>query len=434
VYSRSGVLESELAVELDNPAETIDASDVGDGTVYRKFLVRSYYTSDRWFRAGPELWGYILRTKETRSPRMDRSNGAFSISGGGGAAPGLGDWDNYIQRINITIGLDGSSGSVALDKYAFADQTDYPPQDIGALTIDMHGGDSPIYNPVANRRIFSGLAIGVADSTSGASDSWTVQLFGMERKLDDVKLINAPFWDGDKVGDVADYLAWYSGMNISFEHGNRNIPLPKSWDLENPFVNFSLGTSVIEAFRQIAEWSMHYFIIQKDGVGYFYLKDGTGLPKVVTQGTSTLHTYEEKVALNRDNTPIFDSVYNTYASLGVSPGASTGQRSPNGFTLLPDVIFEKKQSTPPLPWSKVFVWTSPGLLPTKKLLEQHNINKLVGRTYMNAGSISIPGNSTVELFDRLTIDDKTWYVYEYSHDVDFQSKTWTTNLSIANIP
>jgi hypothetical protein len=439
VYSMNGVGATTVSVANSGIAESIVGSGSG-GMEYRKFTFTVDSTAiGEWKRRGPEVFGYILRSKEVVDLDIDNANGTFSLPYSGGAVSGA-SWSDYITKISVSTGIDGTTGTITLDKYAMAGQTDYPDQAIGAVSININGGISPSTDtPIRTGRIFTGLAMGVNDNTSEGSDTWTIQLYGLEKKLEDIKLVNAPFWDGDQIGGVADWLSKYGGLATNWTYGTRTVELPRSTDFESPYVNFVLGTSVLEALRSIADMALHRFCIQKDGYGYFYSADNDyNIPDVIRTGSSTLHTFNSTVVETRDNTPSFENLYNTFATVGVESIGSIGGRDfvPQSANVVPGVFFSKVTNEEPrVPWSKLFVWSEQGVFTHTDLEAEHQRNmKRGGRTYQLTGGMTIAGNADIMLFDRVSADGTIWYVESVAHEVDLVAKTWRTTLGLGRNP
>ena len=405
----------------------IEGSEADDGTVCYKIDFEIFNDNSKmWIRRGVETWGFILETTQTtKSPLVQNSNGNFGGLTFGDGAISLPMWYEYITDMNISLGMESCTGSINLDKYAMMDQSVEPDQKIGGLKIDVNGGNE---NVIRGGRVFSGIAMEISDNLSEGSDTLTISLFGLEKKLDDIKLVNAPFWDGDEIGDVADWLGAYGGIQISFAHGDRKLPLPRSSDFEKPAINFTMGTSVIEALRKIAGYTNQTFAIQKDSIGYFYLNDDYGIPKISYNGL--IHNYTSSQVITVANNPTFVNMYNTYMTIGLI-GGSQGGTSPMTNNVFPALRFDHKKTEPNYPWSRIFVSGEQGYLTSADLDRLHELNMKAGAHYQMTGSIVVPGNAQANLFDRIKVDDEEYYIHSIGHSISFQSKEWTTSFQVS---
>lgn len=453
-------------------AKFIEGSEQTDGTGYYRFdftIEPDPGTSGTsgtgsngtsyWPRRCLETWGFIMATTEkqfnSRKQKIKNGNGTFSLTPSGGAVEGL-EWYEYITDISVNLTLEGCSGQLNLDKYAMLGQDGEVEQSIGGITIEMTGGNPSV---ITTGTIFNGIAMEIQESLSAESDSLTVSLYGLEKKLSDMKLVNAPFWDGDELGDVADWLSSYGGIEISFNAplgssggggsaGDRTTPLPRSVDFEKPAINFPMGTSVLDALQKIASLTNHTFIIQADGIGYYYQNSDDGIPNIVY--TSTEHTFTSKDVINVNKQPVYSNMYNAYLTVGlisVINNATVGSKaSPLDTNVMPGFIYENKVTEPDYPWARIMVSGEQGYVTPTDLEDFHNRNVKLGSHYMMTGGITIPGNADIKILDRIKIDDsgtggssgtsgeKTLYVHAITHNISFQSGEWTTTLQVASAP
>jgi hypothetical protein len=114
-------------------------------------------------------------------------------------------WSNFITKCNVQCGLDGVNGQIVLDGYALYGSTVFskimPSQSVGGISIAADGGT-----------IFKGFAMEIAKSSQENNYDVTINLAGVQKKLQDMKLINCPFFDGDKLSDINNYFMAYSGV------------------------------------------------------------------------------------------------------------------------------------------------------------------------------------------------------------------------------
>ena len=415
-----------LKIKNDGVASLVGEVDSSGMQMYRyDFEIKITGDDIIWQRRAGECWGYSQKkTIEEKEKPVLTANGTFNMEFGTGAVA-YSTWGDYIQSISISIGMTGTSGSITLDKYAMMQQNAQVTQSIGGIKISISGGNTIV---LKSGLVFSGIAMEIGDNVSSGSDTLTTTLYGLEKKLSDIKLINIPFWDGDKVSVVANFLSEYSGIEISFTYGDGDAPLPRSENVEAPAVNFAMGTSAFDAFNSIAEYTNHRFVIQSDGIGYFYSQNAYGLPNQCYEGT--LHTYTGNVAISFNGSPNFANLHNTFYTVGIIVENDGGRNMPKTDSLLPSIKFDRKLSTPNIPWSKVFMKGEQGFLTQKKLEELHIRNQRIGLNYMQTGNVTIPGNADILIFDRIAIDGEIYYVHAVNHNIDLQSKSWTTSLSL----
>lgn len=417
---------------VDNEATLIEGSEDGNGFAYYKYVFEFTNEENKWTRRGAEAWGYIQKSTERTVLSIPNYNGPLALSDlpvtSDGAAPHLDEWSNYIKSISINISFDSMSGSIVLDKYAMVGQNVLPPQSVGGIQITIDGGGEILHggNPV-----FSGLYMGISDSDNNSSDEWTIPLVGMEQKLEDIKLVNIPFWDGDDVYKVTDYLASYGGITISYADGGAPMTdLPRSVDFTAPAINFPTGTTVIEAVRQCAEWSNHIFMIQADGTGYMYELNDEGIAKKVYN--STIHNYETTIAESINTTPVFDNMYNNVTTVGLVVGELGSRDLLTQNQFFPRIKNTKHNLTDPnFSWLKMFVSGEDGVMTEDEIERLHKINEKKTKKYVQTGSITVPGDSRPRLLDRIKIGDRDMgYIHNISHNIDFSAKTWTTSFSV----
>lgn len=373
------------------------------------------------------------------------------------------NWLDFATQIQINHGLDGTSGSITLDKFMMMDQNKKPDQVIGALTLVAHNGHysgtnkftvNSSYSSLPDGQIFKGYGMEIQDS----SDTLAVRLVGIQKKLSDMKLVNCPFWDGDRVFSggsdaVLTYMKSYSGCdlqyvsNFSSGAGNvDNIILPRSWNWESPSTNFVLGTPVLDALREIAKKINHQFIIQPDGRGYFYYMNEYGYPTWVDNGSNVAKVINESDIISFDITPYLENRYNTFLTLGllVKKESDTQKLMPDGVKpgmLLSRTSIQKGD----YPWSRIITNSESGNVTIEDLEKFHKTNVRFGSSQIFSGSVTIPGWHGFFLFDRLNIvcdngsmsngnySTLNFYITGITHNLNFQTKEWTTSLNIAQI-
>ena len=368
-------------------------------------------------------------------------------------------WEKFITNVSVQHGLDGTTGTLTLDKYLMMRLNLSPFQVIGALTLvaqngfynqdgtTMNGGTHTIV-PYEQYELpwgqfFKGYAMEIQDQVSDSSSTLNVRLVGIQKKLADMKLVNCPFWDGDAVftsgvDGVLNYFISYTGCRLKYvpEFSKQGVSvndiiLPRSWDWKAPAVNFVLGTPCLDALREIAKKINHQFIIQPDGCGYFYHMDRYGCPEWVYNGP-IVATFTENDIISMDISPYLENRYNTFLTMGILAKRETqdGSLFPAGEE--PGMKFSQVSITSNnYPWSRIYTFAEPGIVTIKELEEFHRINVQFGTSEIFQGNVTIPGCHAFCLFDRIMIGAVSFYLTGINHNLNMQTKEWTTSLSVA---
>lgn len=394
-------------------------------------------------------------------------NGLFSTYRKGSNLDNKGrSWIDYVTNVSVTHGLDGTSGSMTLDKYLMMDDlVDRPVQSIGAVTlcgknIVKYGERSSTNNPypsLPDGQFFRGYAIETADSQSSGGSDLTVSLTGIQTKLAQMALVNTPYWDGDRVfgknssdiDSVLNYFISYSGCDLRYVNefslgttaGNddidrrKEIVLPRSFDYQSPAVHFNMGTSCLDGLKEIARMINHQFVIQPDGRGYFYGMDVMGCPVWVKKGP-VRWTYDESEILSLRLAPYLENKYNAFLTLSLL-GTNTSKQGgviPEGTA--PGMMFSEIDDDDSYPWCRVVTNRENGILTRSQLEKLHLVNVGFGRSQIFTGSITVPGRNEFYIFDKIRIihgnSEEVFYIYGITHSVNMQTKEWTTELQIAD--
>ena len=392
-------------------------------------------------------------------------------SSGTTSTPNTGaEWTDYITSVNVSHGLDGTSGSITIDKFMMMDLAKKPSQSIGALTLvannglyksggETRNGKSYTYNRSGNYpalpwgQIFRGYGMEISDNVSEGNGSLTIKLIGIQKKMSDMKLVNCPFWDGDAVFSaegsndpdaVLSYMISYSGCDLkhirAFSDSGTSVEdiiLPRSFDWQAPSTNFVLGTPVLDAVKEIAKKINHQFVIQPDGRGYFYHMDDYGCPEWVRNGPIVM-SYKESDIISMDIAPYIENRYNTFLTLGllVKNDTEAKQIVPDGCK--PGMKFSGvKPRTDDYPWSRIITNRESGLVTIKDLERFHKTNVKFGSSDVFQGTIVVPGFHGFFIFDKIQIEcdnsvNLQFYITGINHNINLQTKDWTTSLSVAS--
>ena len=402
------------------PPSVIDSGKSGEfqDTTYRYATWQMEVASKDFQRTAGEIFSYILETKETRQYSIKNGNGNFVLTWTGGVPgdPSPTVWTDYIKSVSVTIGIDGSSGQVSDDKYSVAGQDAVANQCIGAFVLEAIGGKDTVAG-----KIFEGLAMGVASAEESGDATWTIPLIGLEKKLDDIGLINPPFVDGWSLSSTVDFLCRYAGINYDLSNANGAITLSSTEEINAARFDWKSGTSVRSALEEVLQDVLHWYVV-RDGMVYIYELGTNGLP--VSLGPDQSTGYDSTKMISIDKTPDFDDLRNYVVGLAlqrVPEGKGTDQQSVPTF---PMIEARTKTTTPDVPWAKCLVRGFPGALSPDQLSDIVDRMSNMSSVYNLVGNLQIPGNADIRPYDR-------WgdlVVSSVTHSINLESKTWTTSL------
>lgn len=404
-----------------SPVESIFPGGVTDTTYW---YVKWRMEMDDHDRYAGEIFGSILEIVEQRDFPIKNGNGSFDLSWVGGVAgdpSSTGDWRDYIQALSVTVGLDGSSGTMTVDRYGLAGQEAVAVQSIGAVTISMAGG----FETVAGS-IFQGLAMGISENVGSDGATWEVNLVGLEKKMEDISLINVPFFDGETATAAITFLTRYAGLNVNFA-GAPNAPVDQlsiSEDISVPRFDWKSGTSVKSALDDVMDDLQYNYVIY-DGVVYVYELDSSGLP--ILPGPDRSVGYSGTNIISQGQNPDYEVLRNEILVIGLEAYPEGTGTDISNIPTFPR--FEKRTTTttPDVPWAKSMVRPIPGTLDISEISDFADKVQAMTKNYYILGRTTIAGNADIKPYDR-------WgdlIVYSVTHNVDFVSKTWTTDLEFS---
>ncbi len=373
-------------------------------------------------RFAGEIFGSILRCIETRDFPIKNDNGSFNITFTGGSAGdpnSTGNWQDYIKSVSVSVSIDGSSGSITVDKFGIAGQNAVPNQSIGAITINASGGFGTV-----GGSIFQGLALGISDSKSSSGGEWTIPLVGLEQKMEDIALINVPFFDGETLSSAAGFLCKYAGLVADFSHANPSVRLGVTDDVNAVRFDWKAGTTVKSALDEVMDDVLHHYVVRDGKIFFYELSGTTGLP-TSGLGTDWKSSYPDVKIVNYDTTPDFEDIRNEIVVLGLEQIPDGKNAEVENLPTFPRVVVKSNiPTTPNIPWSKVMVQPVPGYMRpgdfssfANKLASMYSVYELTGKT-------TVPGNANIKPYDQWG----DFIIYSVSHNVDLTSKSWTTDL------
>jgi len=432
----------------------------------------------RW---GPEIYGYYLKTTEIRNQRVNNYSGNESGSDEGpgsplidfrirwtGGTPGDSDaadrrvtssgvhkmdsdgrgWVDWITNISTSVGLDGSSASITIDKYGLAGQDARIVQSIGAITIDIGNGPSG----TEDGRIFSGIAQGISETEGSDGGTWTINIVGIEKKLDDIILVNAPYFDGTTVDYTTEYLCNYGGVDrdmsyvTSAVHDGSLRPrylwerLPATTDIAAPMFDFKAGTTISDAISQTMKEVAYWYFIDRFGKMRFYdLYLGTdgfvtrsGLPRNITNETDakTFWGYDNTKITSIDMSPEFEDIRNEIILIAMQDVRITSSKGVAEVPLNPIIAKAGQDTNPNFPWQRGLVEGLKGILTEAEIDDILTVRLADTYNYETSGKTQIPGNALIDPYMRWGGNE--FVITTVSHTVDFNGKTWTTDLEFAH--
>lgn len=378
-------------------------------------------------RYAGEIFGAVLEVIEDLDYPIKNDNGSFALSWpatGNQGDPSATSWEDYIQNITVTMSVDGTSGSITVDKYGVGGQDAVAIQSVGALNVYMSGG-----NGTQAGYIFMGLAMGIGHQEGSDGSTWTIPLVGLEQKINDILLINVPFMDGETVSYAMNFLCKYAGLFANYTYapaaGTDNLSV--SEDVNAPRFDWKSGTSVKSAMDSVMDDRQYNYVIY-DGVVNVFELDAFGLPNYFNP-FDWQSLYPDTKVVNVDETPELGVLRNdilVIALQGVPGGQGTNIQD---VPTVPRFVRKNNYSTyPTIPWAKVLVRPITGVLSLTEMDELANKLKAETRHYKIVGRTTIPGNGNIRPYDKWG----GYFIYSVTHNVDFTSKTWTTDLEFAS--
>ncbi|MCK9154615.1 MAG: hypothetical protein M0P12_00725 [Paludibacteraceae bacterium] len=370
-------------------------------------------------RAG-EIFGEIIQMTETVPASSQGSAVNYNN--------GISGWEDYITNVTINSTLDSNTGTLSWDKYGATNgnQSTAIAQSVGKININVKGGyntNGALSRDDTTYSLFRGYTYESSESSSNSGCDVTVNLVGVEKRLDDVNLINPPIFDGWKFVDVAAYLCKFAGVAYDLSSADQSVRLQMSTDpFETVCFNWTTGLICRQALDEICKDTAHGYVI-KDGLIKFFQRLSDGRPNY----TGTIWTgFDGTNIQNIEMNPNFENLRNQIVLIGMRKITEDAQKDfPDKFPVFPMTALKKNITTPSIPWPKRLCYTVPGF-PTQNELD--NIaNKIAkGSNYYEImGSTTIPG-ANIKILDKFL----GYIVIGVTHNIDLVGKTWTTSLQL----
>lgn len=428
--------------------------------------------------------GTFTVKESTLYPTTATDKGQLAITNGADTDNSNYTWARYIQNISVNWTQQGGSGSITLDKYALLGQQAMPQQSIGGLSIFMKGGNPSLISTSTSTisrtscPIFTGYGTKMSMQDSFTSDTITINLQGPQRKLTDLKLINPPFWDGDLLKTAYEWLHQYCGIDIVYDtthyfhtsvskagaadsvltyidqngqkqtRNNSDFPrFPTSSNLKRPSVYIKTGQDSFSVLKRLAEMCNCRFVLQPDGKAYVMTQTRMAVPQMCDDTDGTIGggsavgynrtDFKQSMILSYSVQPLLNNLHNyiiTAAFLSANTGSKQGDSTGSvqaGFKV--NKKFKKLKTTPSIPWAKVKAFKHEGFLSQEKVQQQFKLDTYAVSAYWLSVKVTIPGNSTIWIYDVITMFGIKYYVMQISHNIDLVGKKWTTQLTLSNV-
>lgn len=395
---------------------------------------------------------------------------------------------SLISNLSVSASLDGVSGSMTLDGYPLAQgiQVFRQDQSVGELDLSIEYDlteDSIPSSSSTVEPLFSGFALELSTNDGENGYNIGVNLSGINRKLEDMKLICAPFWDGDRLEMICAYFEEYAKIQIkmidhtvtsynyhglpgeklpkvvdTYPHSNKGTWLsdtktiinnteiansafrvPRSCDWRAPAVNFSTGTSVLEALKKLGEMTGCVCVPQIDGTITYYELNNFGIPFYVDNQINIVE-FEPTDIISISMQPQLQNKYNSIATFGflqrknaegkilaeenVQHGAFYSKTNGGG---LEDVGVQ-------IPWSRQSVGVESAMFTKMELAEVHanRVKMMTADIYL--GNLTVRGNTRVNhIYQKIKACGQEYFVLSIEHSVEASTKVWTTSYQLQYI-
>ena len=442
----------------------------------------------------------ILKQTTIKKSIVENDNGSFKLQKLGGGSPNESDflpiydntignlsdgWVKAITQVSVTHNQQGSNGTITLDKYVLMGQQQLPAQYIGGLQLKLKSGtgNTSVINCTTNNSdrngnhiLFTGFVTKITSQDSKNSDTITLNLQGMQRKLTDIKLINPPFWDGDPLKDVLSWVSKYAGVTINYKDDGKDIfdkdeiwkqmktttyidmngnsqeidrdkipILPTSTVVARPAVNYKTGTDCFQMLKDVCfQCANHRFVLQPDAQAYIYTQNQYSLPLPCQKKNAHKAAIKESLILNFSMQPLMSNLYNFVLSAALQ-GDKQGVKNVGEASAAQGVVLNQKYSTiyttgtpkytnmyVNLPWSKVIARKHEGFMSQKELAQQHARDVRMSKNYWLNVKVTIPGNTNIWIYDNVTLFGVTYYVTQVSHSLDLTTKSFKTDVTMSS--
>lgn len=390
-------------------------------------------------------------------------------------------WMDFITSIHLQNQFQGPSGTITLDEYAMKRplQNVKLQQCIGAVSLKIQEvNDIPQhytkYDTLSKRmtaseefdanNIFKGYVLDIRNQVSEGGHTIDCSLQGIQKKLSDMKLICAPYWDGDKLEMICQYFEQYCNIRICMinytctNYSQRKMVgeqwisdnhrmigdvyaaapdfrVPRSFEYSKPSVDFPTSTNCLQALNSLAEFVSCAMVIQPNGeVNFFELND-MGVPYYVQNQTNVV-SFEPKDIISLNISPYLENKYNSFITFGLLKKRSKKTNRVQGVSVNPGIITtfidsNSYSTSVNFPWSRPNVAVENGSLTPSELRYVHANNVLFGIADTYQGQVTVYGNTKINhLYQRVNICGVPFFVQSIDHEIDLSTKTWTSSYGL----
>ena len=332
--------------------------DENEETIY---AVDFEYTAKKMQRYPIEFVGVVITlVRESPKFKITNGNGVFSCTSDvEGYYSGLyreelsfGSGNGFfalISQLSISANLEGVSGSMTLDGYPLTQGIEPMNQRQSVGEVDF------AIQQNGKHQLFKGYGMELSTNDSEGSYNIGVNLYGVNRKAEDMQLICPPMWDGDRLEMVCNYFQKYLNLKIKMiDHtvksysgakpvavslddyystngtwrcdtkyliGGRKkasptFRLPRSINWRSPAVVFANGTTCLEALKELGKKTGALLVPQLDGTLTFYELDNVGKPFYVDNQTSTV-VFKNSDIISFSLQPQLQNKFNSIATFGM---------------------------------------------------------------------------------------------------------------------
>lgn len=377
-----------------------------------------------------------------------------------------------INSVSISASMDGISGSMSIDGYPLSQGIKVFKQEQTIGEIDL----AVMQNGVSHY-LFSGYGMELATNNSENSYNIGVNLYGINKKLEDMRLICCPFWDGDRLEMISSYFEEYAKIQIrmidhtvtryedakyvnleQYTNGESEndsywasnsktivnsvgirhptFRVPRSCDWRSPAVTFPVNEVVMNALKQLGQLTGCICIPQLDGNIVFYELNNLGFPYYV-DNQEDIVVFRPTDIISISMQPQLQNKYNAIATFGLLQ-----RKNPEGKVLAEENVkfgsyFNKTNDGQmpnvgvQYPWTRQSVGVESAMLTNLELaaIHQNRIKMMTADIYI--GNLTVKGNTSVNhIYQKISVAGHEYFVLSIEHSLDFSSKVWTTSYQI----
>lgn len=469
----------EVSNKKINYGERITAKRVGSFSETNETIYRADFDfyAKKSQRFPLEVWGAVsvfkkskfkfgLTNSNSRTEVKENTEYYKTLFSANTNLPGMSNFTvtdptDFAIGLNVSASRAGINGTLDLDEYAMSGTMTQIklPQIMSEFCISAGLGSS-------QSNVFKGYALESKKSGSENNNTISIGLAGVQKKLEDLKLIAAPFWDGDRLETICYYFEKYCNVKIKMvDHNISNITaakdttealtkgtwesdsssvvvnssvshpdfrVPRSTNYRKPAVDFKTGTRCIDALNKLATLTGCDFVVQPDGICYFFELNKMGIPYYIEKQTANIVAFSPADIISINVSPYLENKYNTFATMGFIQ--KINRKGELVMTsVAPQVIYTPYQSLDTnFPWARVNTYVENGYMTLSELSEVHTNNVKFGVSDIYQGTVTVKGNTNVNhIYQKVKICGTDFFVVSIDHRIDLQTKNWTTSYGLS---